>query len=110
MSVVLKKINPTKDSFADIWGKIESNNEALLGYMDTYGIDVKEEYYTATKGQTDFTLTKGVFITGTGSLSVFVDNVPQFLGKGFVETSSNSFRVSEGLEEGQRVCARYYVR
>ena len=110
MSVVLEKIDQTKDTFADIWKKVERNDKALLNYMNTYGRDLVEVDFVATKGQADFTLEQGSFIPGTGGLQVFVDNTEQFVGRGFSETSSTSIKLSEGLDAGQVVKLRYYLR
>jgi len=49
------------------------------------------EQFTATAGQTVFTLTKFIYTVGSDSLIVFIDGVKKVLGVHFTETSNHSF-------------------
>lgn len=49
------------------------------------------EQFTATAGQTVFTLTKFIYTVGSDSLIVFIDGVKKVLTTHFTETSNHSF-------------------
>jgi hypothetical protein len=63
--------------------------------------DIFEEL-TAAEGQTVFT-TQNSYTMGNSSIAVEIDGVPQFLGSGYNETSTNSITTTEGLPAGAKV-------
>lgn len=67
------------------------------------GFIVNEQSFTATEGQTSFTI-NGEYSVGQKQLFVDVDGVPQKP----TESASNKFDFSEGLSAGQTVNARWY--
>jgi hypothetical protein len=63
------------------------------------------ESFTATAGQTLFTLTNFLYAIGTNSLWVFVNGVFQRSGIDYTETSTSSFTFTSGLTVGDTVIA-----
>jgi hypothetical protein len=63
------------------------------------------ESFTATAGQTLFTLTQFLYAIGTNSLWVFVNGVFQRSGIDYTETSTSSFTFVSGLTVGDTVIA-----
>ena len=61
--------------------------------------------FTATAGQTLFTLSGFAYQTGTNSLEVFVNGVRQFITTDYTETSNTSFTLTTGVEAGDLVAA-----
>lgn len=59
--------------------------------------------FTATTGQTLFTLTGFTYTLNTSSLLVFINGQKQVVGRDFTETSSSSFTLLEGCVEGDYV-------
>lgn len=60
------------------------------------------ESFTATEGQTVFTLTVTTYTPGANNISVYVDGVRQY-PSAFLETSTTQVTLSEGLKAGQLV-------
>lgn len=84
---------------------------ALVSRKGTDGIGqliVKNEFFTATEGQTLFTLLNGTYEIGFGRLQVVIGGVPQYSPTNFSETSNNSFTISGSLPEGTKVTATYF--
>lgn len=61
------------------------------------------EQFTATAGQTVFTLTKFIYTVGSDSLIVFIDGVKKVLGVHFTETSNASFTLVTPATGGEIV-------
>lgn len=59
--------------------------------------------FTATQGQTVFTLTNFNYAPSTNNLSVFVNGSKQIAGVNFTETNVNTFTFSTGLNVGDSV-------
>lgn len=67
----------------------------------------KEDVFTATAGQTLFTLTSGTYATGNGQLEVYLNGV-RLQRSAFTETSSTSFTLkANNLPAGVEVAAVY---
>lgn len=60
--------------------------------------------YTAEAGQQGFILNNS-YSVGMNTLDIYVNNVRQWVGTGFTETSPSSFEVSNPLEAGDKVIA-----
>lgn len=60
------------------------------------------EKFTSTLGQTTVTLDNS-YDVGKNQLQVYVENVRQFVGDDYTETSSNSFTFTESLEAGLEI-------
>lgn len=69
---------------------------------------INSQTFTATQGQTVFTLANGSYVVGDNHLKVWVGGVPQIIGQGFTETSSTSFTLSEGVDAGMKVRAEWF--
>jgi hypothetical protein len=68
-------------------------------------IDTSRQSYTATSGQTVFTLTGGLSYTpGSGQLRVYIDGIRQF-PSAYTETSTTVFTLSDGVSVGTLVLA-----
>lgn len=67
---------------------------------------IKQEKFIATEGQTVFNLTKGSYRQGLGALSIFMYGA-KIANEAFTETSSTSFTMKNGLEEGDVVLVEY---
>jgi hypothetical protein len=61
------------------------------------------QQFTATAGQTVFTLTSFTYTPGTNSLLVFINGQRQILTRDFLETSSTSFTLVEAVTAGDYV-------
>lgn len=59
--------------------------------------------FTATAGQTLFTLTGWTYTVGTNSLIVFINGQKQVVNRDYTETSTNSFTLFEGCVAGDFV-------
>jgi hypothetical protein len=70
---------------------------------------VKVQSFTASEGQTLFTLTDFTYYTATGSLFVFVTGTLQRLTYDWTETSSTSFTLLNGVPAGTIVYAVGFV-
>ena len=66
----------------------------------------KAQRYTATEGQTIFTLTEFVYAVSTGSLLVYVNGVDQFIALDFLETDSSHVSFVTPLQAGDVVVIR----
>lgn len=70
--------------------------------VDAAGSLVPEQF-TATAGQTVFTLTKFIYTVGSDSLIVFIDGVKKVLTTHFTETSNHSFTLVTPATGGEIV-------
>ena len=75
------------------------------GTAETVTGAVKEESFTATAGQTLFSLGSIVYELGVGAITVYVAGVRQRSAIDYTETSSTSFTLAEGVDEGTIVTA-----
>ena len=67
---------------------------------------IKREEFTATEGQTVFTLSNGSYTTNANRLSVYIWGSKQY-NNAFTETSATSFTMSAGLSAGDKVIAEW---
>lgn len=67
---------------------------------------VKQQVFTATEGQTAFTITNGKYRTGAGLLSVFLDGI-KVRSDALKETGNASFQLLAGVPAGTQVLAEY---
>ncbi|MDO4444702.1 MAG: hypothetical protein Q4C97_04100 [Bacillota bacterium] len=67
---------------------------------------VKQQVFTATEGQTAFTITNGKYRTGAGLLSVFLDGI-KVRSDALKETGNTSFQLLAGVPAGTQVLAEY---
>ena len=67
---------------------------------------IKQQVFTATEGQTVFTITNGKYRTGAGLLSVFLDGI-KVRSDALKETGNTSFRLAAGVPAGTQVLAEY---
>ena len=65
--------------------------------------ETEQQSFTATQGQTVFTLTNFDYAPGTNNLAVFVNGSKQISGVNYTETNVNSFTFSTGLNVGDVV-------
>jgi len=63
----------------------------------------EEQVFTATQGQTVFTLTNFDYAPGTNNLAVFVNGSKQVYGTNYSETSVNTVTFNSGLNAGDIV-------
>lgn len=63
----------------------------------------KEQSFTATAGQTLFTLTEFAYQVGTGSLQIYINGARQRITSDFTETSNSSVTLTSGVEAGDIV-------
>jgi hypothetical protein len=63
----------------------------------------EEQVFTATQGQTVFTLTEFDYAPGTNNLAVFVNGSKQVYGTNYSETSVNTVTFNSGLNAGDIV-------
>lgn len=75
----------------------------------TGNVNRVRDVFTATEGQTDFTLSQP-YDQFQNRIEVFVGNIPQFSPDNFIELSSTKIRFTEGLPAGVEVIATYYTR
>ena len=82
-----------------VWDNISGINSNFLNYT------LQEQTFTATQGQTVFTLTTMQYTPTTNNLSVFVNGSKQIAGVNYIETSSSVFTFVNGLNVGDVVDA-----
>jgi len=83
-----------------VWDNIIGINSNFVNYT------LQEQTFTATQGQTVFTLTGGIQYTPTTSnLAVYVNGSKQVAGTNYIETSSTVFTFVTGLNVGDVVDA-----
>ena len=83
-----------------VWDNIIGINSNFVNYT------LQEQTFTATQGQTVFTLTGGLQYTpATNNLSVFVNGSKQVAGTNYLETSTTVFTFVTGLNVGDVVDA-----
>lgn len=70
---------------------------------------LKYQEFTATAGQTVFTLTDFTYATGTDSLLVYINGVDQVITQDYTETSSTVVTLVTAAELGDQVVIRGYV-
>lgn len=88
-------------SGASVWGNA-TQIPSTANADNTY----KSQQFTATAGQTLFTLTNFAYQVGTGSLLVYVNGVDQYIGTDFTETSNSSVTLVTAAEAGDLVVIR----
>jgi hypothetical protein len=93
---------PVGDSNDLYWSTFARKGQDGTGTTVVY----KDEF-TATAGQTVFTLSKS-YTPLTNRLRVIVDGVEQFTLTNFTETANNKFTMTSGLTVGQSVIAVYF--
>jgi hypothetical protein len=80
---------------------------SLFGVGGTVNVNVSgtliPQSFTATAGQTLFTLSGFTYTPSTSSLLVFINGQRQVIGRDFTETSSSSFTLVEGCVVGDYV-------
>lgn len=69
---------------------------------------INEQSWTATEGQTLFTITNGKYVLGKGNIEVWVGGVPQIKGQGYNETSETAFTLTSGVVAGTIVYAKWF--
>ena len=85
----------------DVYGNLVWDvqvDSPLTSGNQTY--DIEEQTFTATSGQTVFTLTTMSYVPGTNNLVVFVDGLKQIVGVNYTETSSTVVTFTTGLHVG----------
>ena len=87
-------------------GLINENELYVTDVQDSTTLDCFEELFTATAGQTLFTLTEGTYQVGKSRLTICVNGAQQ-PSTAYTETSSSSFTFDNGLSAGDSVIARY---
>ena len=87
-------------------GLINENELYVTDVQDSTTLDCFEELFTATEGQTLFTLTEGTYQVGESRLTICVNGAQQ-PSTAYTETSSSSFTFDSGLSAGDSVIARY---
>jgi hypothetical protein len=73
------------------WDNIVGINSNFLNYT------LQDQTFTATQGQTVFTLTTMQYVPGTNNLAVFVNGSKQQVSVNYQETSSTVFTFVDGL-------------
>jgi hypothetical protein len=98
----------TEDQYktAKTSGLINENELYVTDVQDSTTLDCFEELFTATAGQTLFTLTEGTYQVGKSRLTVCVNGAQQ-PSTAYTETSPSSFTFDSGLSAGDSVIARY---
>ena len=99
----------TEDQYktAKASGLINENELYVTDVQDSTTLDCFEELFTATEGQTLFTLTEGTYQVGESRLTICVNGAQQ-PSTAYTETSSSSFTFDSGLSVGDSVIARYF--
>ena len=83
-----------------VWDNISGINSNFVNYT------LQEQTFTATQGQTVFTLTGGLqYSPATNNLAVYVNGSKQVAGTNYLETSSTVFTFLTGLNVGDVVDA-----
>ena len=83
-----------------VWDNVTGINSNFLSYT------LQEQTFTATQGQTVFTLTGGLqYTTATNNLAVFVNGSKQIAATNYIETSTTVFTFVTGLNVGDVVDA-----
>jgi len=85
----------------DVYGNLVWDvqvDSPLTSGNQTY--DIEEQTFTATSGQTVFTLTTMSYVPGTNNLVVFVDGLKQIVGVNYTETSATVVTFTTGLHVG----------
>jgi len=73
-----------------------------LTFAGGYGGN-NSQVFTATAGQTVFTLTEFPYLIGVNQLMVYVTGIKQIIGVNYTETSTNSFTLTSGVVAGTKV-------
>ena len=93
-------LKDTNDVQIAVWDNVVGINSNFVNYT------LQEQTFTATQGQTVFTLTGGIQYTpATNNLSVFVNGSKQVAGVNYLETSTTVFTFVTGLNVGDVVDA-----
>jgi hypothetical protein len=81
-----------------VWDNVTGINSNFINYA------LQAQTFTATQGQTAFTLTGGLqYILATNNLAVFVNGSKQIVGTNYLETSTTVFTFLTGLNVGDVV-------
>jgi hypothetical protein len=94
-------VNNVKDN---VYTKTETYAK---GELDLLQLTKNKQTFTATEGQTVFTLSNGSYTVNENRLWVYVGGVIQASGLGYAESSSTSFTLSEGVPAGTIVYAEW---
>jgi len=73
-----------------------------LTFAGGYGAN-NSQVFTATEGQTVFTLTEFPYLVNVNQLMVYVAGIKQIIGINYTETSTNSFTLTSGVVAGTKV-------
>lgn len=106
----LKPINRNL-SFEYIWDEIDKNFARVAEFLETFGRNTRIEHFTAQQGQEVFVLA-GQYNLRRNCLSVYVNNIRQWLDTGFIETTKDTFKLVTPASAGDKVVAvytRYYT-
>ena len=86
---------------------IEDQNNVLIGTYDNIfnflGYSLQQQTFTATQGQTIFTLTTITYTPGVNTLNVYVNGSKQVASTNYVETNSTTVTFVSGLNVGDVV-------
>ncbi len=86
---------------------LKDANSVLIGTYDNIfnflGYSLQEQIFTATQGQTIFTLTTITYTPGVNTLNVYVNGSKQIAGTNYIETNSTTVTFSSGLNVGDIV-------
>ena len=90
---------------------LKDANDVLIGtYDNIIGInsnflnyEIQEQTFSATQGQTVFTLTTITYTPGTNTLSVYVNGSKQIVTTNYIETNSTTVTFVSGLNVGDVV-------
>jgi hypothetical protein len=85
---------PVWNSTSSTWVPTSPGSSSLV---------IKQEYQTATQGQTAFTIATFTYTTGTNALSVYVNGSKQVNTLNYTETSTSVVTFSTGLNAGDIV-------
>jgi len=88
---------------------LDWNLIARKGDDGTGTVNRVREVFIATEGQTDFTLQQS-YDQFQNRIDVTIMGVPQFSPDNFIELTSNSIRLSEGVSAGTEVIVVYYTQ
>jgi hypothetical protein len=79
----------------------------LQAASPSLGSIIFEQQFTATAGQTVFTLTLGTYLPGSNALEVYINGVKQ-PATAYTETSETTFTMGAAMRVGDYILARVY--
>ena len=104
--LIINYLTEEQYSTAKSSGLINENELYVTDVQDSTTLDCFEELFTATEGQTVFTLIEGTYVPNQSRLTICVNGAQQ-PSTVYTETSSSSFTFNSGLSAGDSVIARY---